>query len=278
MCHASPAGVPIAYAPIRTPYTQPGDSRLPASIMAAWGQPRPPNTPNKGTKTGLSMERIVQSAVQIAARKGLSAVSMSRVASQLGSSAMSLYRYVSAKEELLALMVDAALGRPPAAPSEADGWRAGLSRWAWGYHAARRRHHWVLQVPISGPPVTPNLTAWLEEGLCSLRDTPLTEGQKLSVMLLLSGFVRNDATIAADIGAPTSTSRSHQSEIMPAWGRSLARLTDAQHFPALHAALGSGVFDQDDDPDDEFVFGLDRILDGIEALIRAQTPVVSQVT
>ena len=63
---------------------------------------------------------------------------------------MSLYRYVAAKDELLALMVDAALAETPAAPAPGEDWRDGLSRWAWAYHDALRRHPWVLRMPISG--------------------------------------------------------------------------------------------------------------------------------
>ena len=81
---------------------------------------------------------------------------MSRVARELGSAPMSLYRYVAAKDELLALMVDAVLGSPPRASAAGEGWRGGLSRWAWGYHAVLQRHPWVLRIPISGPAITPN--------------------------------------------------------------------------------------------------------------------------
>jgi AcrR family transcriptional regulator len=241
---------------------------LPASIEAAWGLRE---RPRKGPKPGLSLERIVQAAVKIAASEGLAAVSMNRVAGELGASAMSLYRYVAAKDELLALMVDAAIGTPPAKPEANESWRAGLSRWAWGYLDVLRRHSWALRIPISGPQVTPNLTAWLEDGLRSLRDTGLSEAEKLSVMLLLSGYVRNAATLDADIAAAASASGTPEAQIMPTWGRLLGRLTDAGQFPSLHAALASGVFDQDDDPDDEFIFGLERVLDGIDALVRART-------
>lgn len=243
------------------------DTDLPASIAAAWGiRVRP----KKGPRPGLSLERIVQAALKVAVADGLAAVSMNRVATELGSSAMGLYRYVGAKDELLALMVDAALGTPPAPSTPEEDWRAGLARWAWTYHAALRRHPWVLRVPISGPPVAPNQTAWLEHGLRSLRDTALSEGEKLSVMLLLSGYVRNEATLTADLGAASSASGSTEPEIMPTWGRRLTRLTDPERFPALRAALTSGAFDHDDDPDDEFVFGLERVLDGIDALERAR--------
>jgi len=84
------------------------------------------------------------------------------------------------------------------------------------------------------------------------------------VMLLLSGYVRNEATLAASLGPAAEAG-----EIMPTWGRVLAQLTTPEDFPALHAALASEAFAQDDEPDDEFVFGLERVLDGIAALVAA---------
>lgn len=234
------------------------ETGLPASIEEAWGVRR---RPRKGPKPGLDLERIVSAAVDVAASEGLEAVSMSRVATELGSSAMSLYRYVAAKDELLALMVDAAFDTPVRPAAEGEDWRAGLSRWAWTYHDALRRHPWVLRVPISGPPVTPNQIAWLEDGLRSLAGTGLTEPEKLSVILLVSGYVRSEATLAADLQTATGP-------IMPNWGRQIASLTDPERFPALHAAIGSEAVARDDDPDDEFTFGLERLLDGIEALVR----------
>jgi tetracycline repressor-like protein len=64
----------------------------------------------------------------------------------------------------------------------------------------------------------------------------------------------------ADIAAAVAES-GH--EVMPGWAQTLARVTDAERFPALHAALASEAFEQDD----EFVWGLARILDGVAALI-----------
>jgi AcrR family transcriptional regulator len=238
------------------------ETGLPASIETAWGLR---GRARKGPKPGLSLVRIVEAAMRIAAREGIAGVSMSRVATELGTSAMSLYRYVAAKDELLALMVDAAYGLPPEASEPDEDWRAGLARWAWAYHDALRLHPWVLRVPITGPPRTPNEVAWVENGLRSLGSTGLSEPEKMSVILLLSGFVRNEATLATDINAAAAASGA---EIMPSWGQQLRALTGADRFPALHAALASGVFDQDDDPDDEFVFGLERLLDGVAALVR----------
>ena len=64
---------------------------LPASIEAAWGLRE---RPHRGPKPGLSLARIVEAGVQVAEAEGLAAVSMSRVAAELGAAPMSLYRYV----------------------------------------------------------------------------------------------------------------------------------------------------------------------------------------
>jgi AcrR family transcriptional regulator len=243
---------------------------LPASIETAWGLRE---RPSKGPKPGLTLQRIVDAAVKVADAEGLGAVSMSRVAADLGASTMSLYRYVAAKDELLALMMDAAGGPPPAVPAAGEGWREGLSRWAWAELDFHRRHPWVMRIPISGPPATPNQVAWLERGLRCLRDTGLAEGEKLSVMLLVTGYVRNWATLEADLTEAARASGSSVEAAMPGYGRVLAKLTDAERFPALHAVIAAGVFDEPDDPEDpdaEFRFGLERVLDGIDALVRAR--------
>jgi len=103
-----------------------------------------------------------------------------------------------------------------------------------------------------------------------MRETTLTEARKASVIMLLSGYVRNLATTEADIVAAMSASGLSPSEWMAAYPRMLSKLTDPQRFPALAAFIAAGVFEAADEPDDEFVFGLDRILDGIEHLIQTR--------
>jgi AcrR family transcriptional regulator len=239
---------------------------LPASLEAAWGLR---DRPHKGPKPGLSLRRIVDAGVRVAESEGLGAVSMSRVAAELGASTMSLYRYVAAKDELLDLMVDTALGGPPAA-QDGPGWREGLSRWAWAQRAALYRNQWALRIPISGLPVTPNQVAWFENGLRCLAGTDLGEEAKASVVLLISNYVRAEATVGADIGAAIAARQATPDEWMSYYGRLLASLTDPQRYPAISKLLAAGVFDRADDPADEFVFGLTRILDGIDVLVNAR--------
>ncbi|MGC4834404.1 TetR/AcrR family transcriptional regulator [Micromonospora vinacea] len=238
---------------------------LPPAIESAWGlRERPP----KGPRPGMSVPTIVDAAIRVADADGLAAVSMSRVAKELGAATMALYRYVGSKDELLMLMVDAGYGPSPGPPPPEDDWRAGLTRWAWAEHLVLRQRSWLLHVPISGPPITPQQLGWLEDGLRCLDGTTLGEGEKMSVLLLITGYVRNEATLTSQIAEGSRAAGVEPSEMMPAYGRLVARLIDPARFPALHRVLNAGVLYQDDDPDDEFAFGLDRILDGVEALIR----------
>ena len=108
-------------------------------------------------------------------------------------------------------------------------------------------------------------------GIACLRDTGLAEGEKFSVFLLVAGFVRNRATLEADVGEAAAGSGTSAEEAMSGYGRLLARLTDPQRFPALHAVIEAGVLDRQDEPNDpnaEFVFGLERVLNGIDTWCR----------
>jgi len=175
---------------------------------------------------------------------------------------------VRAKEELLALMVDAAFHTPPAAPAPGEGWRRSLARWARAHAALLRRHPWVLQIPLSGPPITPNLVMWFERGLRSFHGTRLPENEKLSVLLLVNGFVRNDAMLTADLRRAAGASGSTMKQATISYGRLLGQLVDPTRFPAITAVIASGVFDAPGGADSEFEFGLDRILDGVAVLLR----------
>src|SRR5581483_11697538 len=160
---------------------------VPASIWAAWGVH---HRPGRGPKAALSLDRIVEAAIAVANAEGLDAVSMSRVAGELGSSAMSLYRYLGSKDELLALMQDVAMGLPPEPPADPADWRAGLTEWSVGAVRAYLNAPWTVRIPIPAPPITPNQIRWLEAGLSCMRGTGLREREKLSTILLLSAVAR----------------------------------------------------------------------------------------
>lgn len=238
---------------------------LGAGIAAAWGVKAPAG---KGPKPGLTLDRIVGVAVAIADAEGLDAVSMNRVAKELKTGAMSLYRYVESKNELLGLMVDAALGAvPPTAAS--GGWRERLERWAWATVEALRAHPWAVEAPVAGPPLAPHAVAWFEDALAALTDTGLTEAEKPSVVLMLSGYATNHVTVMRQVEQGFLAGGGDAA--MRGYSDTLRALADPARFPALTAVLEAGVFDRADPPDEEFAFGLARVLDGIEALIRTRS-------
>ncbi|MGW6773410.1 TetR/AcrR family transcriptional regulator [Streptomyces sp. NPDC055037] len=244
-----------------------GGTGLPASIEAAWGLRE---RPSKGPKPGIGLTRIVDAAVGIARAEGLGAVSMGRVAKELGASTMSLYRYVAAKDELYVLMQEAAIGEPPGPPAPGTGWREALSQWARAQREAYHRNLWALRIPISGPPATPNSVAWWELGLGALAGTNLDDGTKLSVILLVNGFVRNEATLMSELDTAIKASGFSSRQVMAGYERTLRRLADPARYPAVAELLASGGLGGEDDPDADFTFGLDCVLDGVEALVRRQ--------
>jgi AcrR family transcriptional regulator len=238
---------------------------VPAGIAAAWGVR---DQPRKGPRPALTLPRIVAAAIKVADTEGLDAVSMSRVAAEAGTAPMSLYRHVSAKDELIEHMLDTAWGPPP--DRVAEDWRAGLTRWAWGMRTAFQLHPWAVRIPLKSLPIMPNAVAWFENALAAMEETGLSEPRKASVIMLLSGFTRNLASTEADIGAAMQASGLPPDQWMSYYSQLLRKLTDPQRFPALTTFIDSGVFEAADGPDDEFIFGLDRILDGIATLIETE--------
>jgi AcrR family transcriptional regulator len=239
---------------------------LPTGVAAAWGVRAPPT---RGPKRGLSLEAIVGAGVAVADVEGLAAVSMNRVAKELGTAAMSLYRYVESKDDLLTLMLDAAWGTVPPPAPELD-WRAALARWAQGSVSSMRAHPWTVQIPVSGPPLGPNAVAWFEDALAAMRGTGLAEAEKASIVMMLAGYVTNHVLVMGDVQSRFLDAASTPDDAMRRYGDTLRRLTGPDRYPALHAVLAAGVFDRADPPEQEFAFGLERILDGIEALVRAR--------
>ncbi|MBB1256524.1 TetR/AcrR family transcriptional regulator [Streptomyces sp. OF3] len=243
---------------------------IPPAVARAWGVGQEAST---APRRGLSLERIVRAGIDCAATEGIGAVSMSRVAAVLGVSAMALYRYVGAKNELLLLMEDAAVGPPPKELAEPADWRTGLADWARAYRRVLHDNLWVLAVPVSSPPATPNSVIWMEYGLRAMRDSGLGAGERLGVLTLLSEYVRGEATVAADLAAAAREAGLGPDQMNAAYGRLLAGLADRERFPEVNAVLDSGVLAAGGDGEapseagEDFDFGLERVLDGVAALI-----------
>lgn len=244
------------------------DPELPRGIALAWGVAA---SPQRGPKRELSIERIVDVAVAIADEKGLASVSMSAVAAELGFTTMSLYRYVSAKDDLVLLMEEQGIGVPPESVREAEGWRAGLAAWSHETLGTYLRHPWLLDIPISGTPTTPNNLAWLDAALEVLDRTGLDFGERLSVVLALIAQTRWEGYIARGFAEAAAASGSSHDELDSIDQTVLESLVTPEQLPFVHAAVKSGAFGPGAGGD-PFSFGLERVLDGIETYLAGRSP------
>lgn len=244
----------------------PGPAPLPRVLRLLWGREE---TRRPGPKPAITIEMIGAAATRIADADGLAAVSMNRVARELGFTPMSLYRYVDSKDDLFVVMLDQVYGRPaPDLPARTP-WRARLAAWAHANRAAVLSHPWVLQIPLVSPPLGPNGLAWLEQGLQALTSTGLTESQKVSVIMLVEIFVRGQTLLTIGIDGETSPAVPVENG---QYGRMLSDLIDEERFPRIWSALCSGALDEEEpEQADPFLSDLTTLLDGIEAQIDRMT-------
>ncbi|WP_372468480.1 TetR/AcrR family transcriptional regulator [Microbacterium maritypicum] len=236
---------------------------LPRGIALAWGVAA---NPQRGPKREMSVEKIVDAAVELADAEGIGAVSMAAVAAKLGFTPMSLYRYVTAKDDLLLLMQEQATGLPPASHLEVDGWRARLLALYEAQIMLYLRHPWMLSLPITGSPITPNSSAWLDAGLAALEETPLTAEERLAVALAMTGHARWCGIVLAGYTEQARGSGLTPDEVSAREAELFDRVITAEEFPALHRAIEDDVFLSAADP---FRFGVERTLDGVAAYIAA---------
>lgn len=239
------------------------DADLPRGIALAWGVAA---SPQRGPKREMSVESIVEAAVELADAEGLGAVSMAAVAARLGYTPMSLYRYVTAKDDLILLMEEEATGLPPEHIGEVAGWRGQLEALYQAMVQLYLTHPWMLDIQINSSPTTPNSAAWMDAGLSALSGTPLSHSERLSIMLFITGQARWCGSILASYARVAREEQVDDAEITRREDALFRRLITAEAYPALRAAIDDRVFLTAADP---FAFGLARGLDGIEGYLPA---------
>jgi AcrR family transcriptional regulator len=242
-------------------------AQLPAGLDLLWGRRE---AGKRGPRPGLSADAIVDAAISLADAEGLEGVSMARVAAELGFTTMSLYRYVASKEELLQLMWNGSARGAEDLVLEGDGWRARLRMWAIVQRDMLDRHPWLTQMPMAAPPMAPNSLIFVELGLGAMDGTPLADADKLRFIGLISSYTLSEARMAND------ALRAAREQEAPQWTYDalLRELADEATYPRLHkiawtppAGSGSGDGGPAGPPSEreEFLFGIDRILDGVQS-------------
>ena len=227
----------------------------------------------RGRKKGLTVAQIVDAAITLADDEGIDAVSMRRVAQELGVVPMTLYTYVPDKAALLDLMLDAVYLRMPREDTADAPWRERLAAVAEENRLLYARHPWAASLPQSRPPLGPGLMAKYEHELRAFDGAGLDDVETDSALTYLLGFVQASARAAADARAEAERSRLSDHEWWAENGPLLAKVFDPHAYPravrvgaAAGAELG-GAFN----PDHAYVFGLERVLDGLGVLIERRT-------
>jgi hypothetical protein len=167
---------------------------------------------------------------------------------------MALYRYVPGRAELDALMLDRALG----APGEIAGvqWRETLTGWALEFFDRAVAHAWSVELAQRAHTPGPRELQWFEVGLAAMDGLPLTSAERLDVLALLSGHVLSLVRRSTVSGSPEGDLAG---SIVPI----LALRAD--EYPFTAAAFEDA---SDGGRDAGLRFGIDRALDGVEAMMQ----------
>ena len=205
-------------------------------------------------RTPLTVPRIAAAGIALADAAGMASVSMQQVAGMLDVTKMALYRHVTNKAVLVAVMIEIAVGTPPDLSTVPGGWRPKLTEWAGLMRETWQRHPWLPAATVGERAMGPREIGWTEAAVAALDGTGLTGAECMDAVFLLSGHIRNTRSAATAGTQPWNRDKRLRAQIA----------AHGDLFPALVAATADAG---DVNLDSSWQFGLDRIFDGLELLI-----------
>lgn len=231
------------------------------SLALLWGTESPPA---KGPKRGLTLDQIVDTAINIADHHGLEAVSMRRLATELAVGTMTLYRYLPGRAELIELMADGVEVFPDTIPAADNGWRAHVAACAHGSRALYLQHPWLMTINRSRPLIGPNALRSFERYLSGLAKAPLADREKMILISAVDSLVIGSARHQLLTAEAERTTGLSETEF---WTMQEPFITDAMTSGAYptFAGLAEDAFSAG--WDETFELGLSCMLDGWAAII-----------
>ncbi|ETK32350.1 TetR/AcrR family transcriptional regulator [Microbispora sp. ATCC PTA-5024] len=232
-----------------------------------------PERPARGPRPGFSRARLAEVAVQIADAEGLDAISMRRLAGELGAGTMSLYRYVSGKDDVIELMIDLVVGEYlPGETTITGEWATDLRDLAWQARRTMLRHPWLAPLAASRQQASPARLRLMETALGMLDGLGLGVDEMLTIVggvfAYLNGFVQSELAEAEALRRTGLTLQEWMTTQLPYIRSQIA----TGRYPMLLRMTTEGGRELVD-VDERFAYGLDRLLDGIAArLPRPGTP------
>lgn len=208
----------------------------------------------------LSRDRVLAAAIELADRDGIAALTMRRLAEDLGTGAMSAYYHVASKDELLGLMVDRVVDEMDLADAGPD-WKAAIKRTATSAHDVLRRHPWATPLLLSGPGVSGARLRYIDAMLGCLRRAGFSPEQTDLAYHALDSHIMGFTLWLVGISAGME-------KLGPV--SNVFDLFDADAFPYLAEHAHQHLRERREGEQGAFEFGLDLILEGLERRLAAR--------
>jgi AcrR family transcriptional regulator len=217
-------------------------------------------------RTRREVDRIVDAAIDVADRDGLEALSMRRLAQELDTGTTSIYRYVTSKDELLELMVDAVNAEDPFPGGvhgtwPTDDWRTGFTMMARAMRLQMLAHPWLAAEVPTRPAMGPNTLRIADTALgIAARMTPdqTYAGAALATLMRYVRGAVSDELSEIDAQKRTGMTELEWRQTITPYVRSVL---DTGLYPSFAAAIIEG---EDLTAEEQFEFGLARIIEGFE--------------
>jgi AcrR family transcriptional regulator len=232
-----------------------------ATLELLWDGPR---QPRRGPRHNLTVERVVEVAMEIAEQEGVEGLSMRRVAAGLGVGAATLYTYVPHKSALIALMVDTMVGQAVPPHTRAGTWREKIRSWAHEELRSYREHPWLIELTGTGQPVGPHAFAWFDSAVRVFDGTGLSGREAFTVVVAVDGYVRGHVArvVQADRAESWTTPDGRTWDTVQE-AFLATRAGGTGRYPAVERMQAAGPT-----PEESFSQGLDWLLDGVELRVR----------
>lgn len=218
------------------------------------------------TRDTLTREQIVRAAMELLDSEGLEGLNMRALGKRLGSAATAVYWHVGSKENLIGLASDQAWHEIELPDLDAVDWRTAATSMASGLYAMLHRHPWLLQAFGSFLLYGPGMARHDDHGLAIFETAGFSGAQADQAMTAVFTFVLGNAlgqAATASFSRKISREGGDAEEVMRA---GLARASEiASRYPRLRSRLDSAASGYGAAPENAFEFGLQTVLDGLDA-------------
>lgn len=229
--------------------------------------PAAPRGGARGPRAKVTTSQAVDAAIGLADAEGLEALTVRRLAADLGISAMALYTHVGSRDDLLVLMADTVRARTDRAPYPSGAWRDRVRQVAEEDLTLHTAHWWLMDVTDRRTSLGPGTIARYDHDLRAFEGTGLGDVTRDAALTFVADFVASAArALRPDPRA---------ADMAEAWANWHARLATylGDDYPLARrvGAAAGAAMNSSHSPDAAWAFGLDRILDAVQSLIDAES-------